>query len=165
MKKLFTGFIGLFLSIFITACTTQPESIEHFVGEISEQKLLTDYETFAKSYQSYELSAEQKIQVKSWPKELAVEVYFGTWCPDSQREVPRLLKALKFNQQVKVSLLALNFKKADPKGLAKKAGITHTATFVVKLSGKEIGRIIEKPKTDLIADINIMLLEQNIGKN
>jgi thiol-disulfide isomerase/thioredoxin len=165
MRKYVTGLIAVILSISLTACASQPETIEPFVGEISEQQLLADYETFSKSYHTYEISAEQKIQIKSWPTELTIDVYFGTWCPDSQREVPRLLKALKFNEQVKVSLIALDFKKSDQKGLAKKAGITHTATFVVKLSGKEIGRIVEKPKTDLVAGINIMLLEQGMKKS
>jgi thiol-disulfide isomerase/thioredoxin len=157
MRKYFIGLIATILSIFLTACAGQPETIEHFVGEISEQQLLADYETFSQSYNTYEISAEQKTQIKSWPAELTIDVYFGTWCPDSQREVPRLLKALQFNEQVHVSLIALDFKKSDPKGLAKNAAVTHTATFVVKVSGNEIGRIVEKPKTNLVEDINTMI--------
>lgn len=159
MKKFLPALVGIFVLLLASACSTQQVSPapEHFVGKMNTQQLLSDYAKFQASYDAFTVSEQQISQIESWPNNLTIDVYFGTWCPDSQREVPRLLKVLTHNKQVQLSLLALDFKKSDPQGLAKKAGITNTATFIIKLADVEIGRIIEQPDQNLIDDISLMV--------
>lgn len=159
MEKYFLGLLGIVLSLSLIGCANQTDKkpVEHFVGKMQEQQLLSQYDTFSKSYDAFTVEEADIAEIKSWPSDLKINVYFGTWCPDSQREVPRLLKILHHNEQIKVSLLALDFTKSDPEGLAKAAGVTHTATFIVSLEGKEIGRIVERPEQSLVADITAML--------
>ena len=159
MSKSRTLFASIFLIFSLNACTSASDKTpEIAVGEISKQVLLAEYAEFSHQFDKFSLTDKQIEQVRSWPKELVIDVYFGTWCHDSQREVPRLLKALLENQQIKVNLYALDGKKSDPQGRAKKAGVKYTPTMIVTLAGKQIGRIIESPKQDLITDINNFIL-------
>ena len=83
---------------------------------------------------------------------------FGTWCHDSQREVPRLLKTFDLSglEVPKLTLVAVDRKKTDPLGLAKQYGLRYTPTFILLNDGKELGRVIERPKTGLTQDLKAL---------
>ena len=74
-------------------------------------------------------------------------VVLGTWCDDSHREVPRLMKILEsinFPEQ-KLTIIAVNRKKEAPGGEEGIFNIQRVPTIIVQKYGKEIGRIIEYP--------------------
>ena len=76
-------------------------------------------------------------------------VFMGTWCEDSHREVPRLMKILEsmnFPEQ-KLKIIAVNRKKEAPNGEEGVYNIQRVPTIIVQKYGKEIGRIIEYPTT------------------
>lgn len=76
-------------------------------------------------------------------------VFVGSWCEDSHREFPRLIKildALKYNSE-KMQIIAVNRKKEAPAGEEGLYNITRVPTIIVKKYGKEIGRITEMPET------------------
>ena len=137
--------------------STTAKKISIPVGKMKQVELLDNFQSFSSGYKNYVLSAEQVNMVKSWPASINIDIYFGTWCPDSQREVPHLLKALEFNANVSKTLIALDGHKSDPLGLAKSAAVQYTPTFVVFVNNQEVGRVVERPKKDLISDINAML--------
>jgi thiol-disulfide isomerase/thioredoxin len=73
----------------------------------------------------------------------------GTWCEDSQRDLPRLMKILdelKYPMN-KLSLLAVNRKRESPTGEEGLYNIQKVPTIIVFKYGKEIGRIVEVPKS------------------
>lgn len=144
---------ALFISISLTACASTTAKVEDHVGDINAQQLLTTYTKFDHSYQSFELTETQVTQIKSLPDDLVIDIYFATWCHDSQREVPRLLKAFANKPQINVNLIGLDYHKLDPAGRAEDAGIKFTPTFIISRNGHELGRIIERPQVDLISDI------------
>jgi thiol-disulfide isomerase/thioredoxin len=150
--------IVLIMSVAFAGCVHTSDAVDYAVGDISEKMLLTGYKSFATNYQSFEIKTKQKEQVKLWPANLKIEAFLGTWCHDSQREVPHLLKVLQGNEQVELVLIALDYQKSEPHGRAKLAQIKYTPTFVVSLDGKEVGRIIERPKKSLVDDISAMLV-------
>ncbi len=141
----------------LTACNSTYEKPKMAVGNIKQAHLLTTYQPFKAYFEQFSLTTEQIAKVKAWPNNISFAVYFGTWCPDSQREVPKLLKALTVNRQLHADLIALDMHKSDPNNLAKKANIKFTATFVVLKAGKEIGRVVERPKNNLIDDIDAII--------
>jgi len=159
MKKLMllVGFILVASTLVGCIITSDHEAAAMPVGEISQQQLLTEHQSFSDGYQDYVLNAEQVAQVKQWPEDLSIDVFFGTWCHDSQREVPRLLKINQSNHNVSVNLIALDYNKSEPKQRAQQYQIKYTPTFIVSLNGNELGRIIEKPNISLIADINQLI--------
>ena len=127
------------------------------VGDISEQELLTTFPIFNQAYDAFSLSERDKRTIDTWPENLTIDVYFGTWCHDSEREVPRLLKLLDYYPSEKLTMVALDYQKQDPKGLAKQNGVRFTPTIIVKLEGVEVGRIIERPASNLIGAIDLMI--------
>jgi thioredoxin 1 len=163
MKKMILalGFVLTASTIVACASTSEDNANEFPVGQISQQKLLTEHQSFSDGYQDFELNAEQIAQVKKWPENLSIDVFFGTWCHDSEREVPRLLKITENNGNVLVNLIALDFNKNEPEKRAQQQKIKYTPTFIISLAGKELGRIIEKPNTSLVADINQLIALQN----
>ena len=84
-----------------------------------------------------------------------VLVYYGSWCSDSRREVPRFLRIMEKGgfAEDRVRFYALDRSKQSPDGLTQRYGIEMVPTFIFFRDGKEIGRIVELPKTTLEGDI------------
>lgn len=157
MKKI-SAILFSIIVVMVSACAhsdSEPPSVA--IGEISQQQLLSDYKYFQQSYRMSRLSEEEMIEIKRWPKNLHVDVYFGSWCHDSQREVPRFLKILNEKMTMSSRLIGLDYDKSEPNGQAKNHDIKYTPTFIVYIDNKEIGRIIERPKISITADISAML--------
>ena len=147
MKKVIY-FVTLLFSSF-TFATTSPYS-----GEITAEDLLAQYPAFAKEYKSYSPSEDDLNTIKTLSGK-QVLVFLGTWCHDSKREVPRLLKLLD-GSGVKLGslqLIAVGYDKLDPDGLAKQYDLRYTPTFIVSSNGKELLRMIEKPKHSIAMDL------------
>lgn len=140
------------------------DSPSYAVGAVSKQTLLENYQSFAQNYAEHQLSVEDSQAIAQLPDELTIKVFFGTWCHDSEREVPRLLKA--FNEKSnRIELIALDYNKSEPQGGAEKAKIKFTPTFVVYHNNIEIGRIIERPEDSLAEDIlQLYLLQPGVNE-
>lgn len=157
MNKLSAMLFSIIMVVVSACASSQSEKVNLAIGEISQQQLLSDYPYFQQSYRMYNLSDEEIMAIKRWPTDLHVAVYFGTWCHDSQREVPRFLKILNENMSISSRLIGLDYNKSEPNGTAKNRGIKYTPTFIIYRNNKEIGRIIERPKVSITADISAML--------
>jgi thioredoxin 1 len=83
-------------------------------------------------------------------------VLFGTWCHDSQREVPRLLKLLDSSKVALASLklVAVGYDKRDPEGIAARYQLKYSPTIIVLTAGEELGRLVEKPKASIASDLS-----------
>ena len=91
-----------------------------------------------------------------------IEVFLGTWCSDSQREVPKFLKILdelhtKYKKDVTVSYVAVDRAKQSPASLLAGKSIDKVATFIVYRGEHELGRIVEKPNGLLEDDLLALL--------
>lgn len=101
---------------------------------------------FKKNYDAYTPKLDRMDDVGL--NNISVRIFMGTWCHDSKREVPRFYKiwdGLNLDES-QVTIIGLTKKK---KGYFKdysEFGITNTPTFIFYRDGKEIGRIIERPK-------------------
>ena len=153
MKRLIL--IGL---LFLISCSAN-EKIEavnkqHY-GSIEIEELFSKYSVFKNSYDNYvpsELSALKYNDIR-------VVVFFGTWCHDSKRELPRALKI--FNEMgindENIELIAVGLDKKEPQGRALKLNLVYTPTLIFFRGSKEIGRIIEKPVISLEKDIELII--------
>lgn len=95
-----------------------------------------------------------------------VTVYFGTWCGDSRREVPRLWKALRSaggDVPFSVDYIALDrdFEAGDVSLEGKE--IQYVPTFVVERDGEEVGRIVESAPDKLERDLRALLAGDEEG--
>jgi len=78
-----------------------------------------------------------------------IAVYLGTWCSDSQREVPRFLKILElaekdYGTSIPVDWIAIDRAKREPAALVEGKSIDLVPTFIYYRQGEEIGRIVER---------------------
>lgn len=108
---------------------------------------------YKNGYDSYKvdpatLAALKKEKLASYN----LVLFLGTWCSDSKRDVPRLMKILdelKYPES-KIQIIAVNRKKESPNGEEVKYNITLVPTIVVEKYGKEVGRITEHAKSGSI---------------
>jgi thioredoxin 1 len=142
------------LVVSLVACQTTPIAREEVVGLIDSQALLAQFPQFNTQYQSYqptpvELQAIKRIEGKT------LVVLFGTWCHDSVREVPRLLKTLTLAHVnlTSLQLLAVNPSKQLPGGAQRAYDLRYTPTFILFEGEQELGRIIERPAVTLAQDL------------
>ena len=125
------------------------------LGVISKQALFLQHPNFQENFDRYEvLDGAPKI-----PNDVSVLMFFGTWCHDSQREVPRMLKILEAVgfPQADIKMVTLDVSKNDPLGLAAANEVKFTPTFIFFRQQNELGRIVEKPATTLEAAIGELL--------
>jgi thiol-disulfide isomerase/thioredoxin len=110
---------------------------------------------FREYYQIYQPDQAVINQLKSKKEGIEILIILGTWCSDSQEQVPKFFKILdkiRFNKN-KVQLICVD--------KDKKAGDVETAnyniqkipTFIVYKNGREIGRIVETPYASLEKDL------------
>jgi len=128
------------------------------VGKITFRNLLQDpfSEWFNKEYTAYNPNTKILDDFANNPeklKSLSVKIYLGTWCEDSQREVPRFYKIMQFLNKDNCELIALDKNKKTKTGLEMGMNIHHVPTFILYQNGKEINRIIESPVETLEKDI------------
>lgn len=140
-------------ALLLSACNSTETPKTLVEGEISLEELKVNYPLFEANHHTFSITDDEKQRIKQWPKNIRIEVYFGTWCHDSQREVPRLLTLLEHNTAIDAQLIALDYQKSDPQGKALANKIKFTPTFIVYRGNDEIGRIIERPKVSLVADV------------
>lgn len=105
--------------------------------------------------QDYTPEPRAVAKIRASAAKVEVLAFIGTWCPDSRREVPRLLKLL---DQVgvpasKVTMLGLDRSKRDAEGLTERWGLKYVPTFIILEQGRELGRVVEKSQATLEADL------------
>jgi len=89
-----------------------------------------------------------------------IVVVFGSWCPDSQREVPRMMRILdELNYPLdSLTIIAVNRMKTVDDIDMHRYTIEFVPTFIFYKNGFEIGRIVEMPTQSLEDDIASILM-------
>ncbi len=137
------------------------------VGIVDSEDLQQDpfSEWFDSGYAQYEVQPEALAHLNEAMDDagLSIEIFFGTWCHDSKREVPRVLRVLDDAQvpASRVTLYALSDNpgvfKMTPDGHEHELLVHRTATVVVLRDGVELGRLVEKPSATLEEDLVAIL--------
>jgi thiol-disulfide isomerase/thioredoxin len=101
------------------------------------------------------------LQQVEQPTEIVV--FYGAWCTDSHREIPRFLKIIETvnNQDITVTDYGVNRQKQDELGKFEIYGIEFVPTFIVIRNGIELGRIIERPDKSLAEDLAAIMSSEN----
>ncbi len=101
---------------------------------------------FKSEYENYAPFGKTIAQLEGLQKDVAITIFMGTWCSDSQMHVPtffRILDALAFSGEVQI--IGVDRDKKTPTGSSTKNGITNVPTFIFYKNGKEVHRIVESP--------------------
>jgi thiol-disulfide isomerase/thioredoxin len=133
------------------------------IGRTTAARLLSIVPEYEQRKASYEPdAAEVEFMAGQITPGDRVEIYLGTWCSDSQREVPHFLKIVdmlktKYGKDLPMSFVAVDRAKQKPVDLLSGKSIEKVATFIVYRDDHELGRIVEKPKGLLEDDLLALL--------
>jgi tetratricopeptide (TPR) repeat protein len=122
---------------------------------------------FQKEYNTYAISDTSAARLASAMKQKRLVIFYGTWCGDSRREVPRLYKLLdRCGVSTKqVTLVAVNNEdsvyKQSPGGEEIGLNIHRVPTLLVYDQQMEIGRIVETPIVSWEDDLKRILTRQS----
>ena len=110
-------------------------------------------------YFQYEPEPRVIEDLKSLLTSLEVTIVLGTWCGDSLREVPRLLKVLDLLEipQNDITIIAVDQSKSIPEETIEELQIEKVPTIIIYKDGLEIGRIVETPIETFEKDILYLL--------
>jgi len=135
------------------------------IGRTDAARLLSRVADYADRKKAYTPDAAvlemMKEHIKSGDR---MEVYMGTWCSDSQREVPKFLRIVddlksQFGVELPVSFVAVDRAKQKPVDLLAGKHIEKVATFIYFRGDREVGRIVERP-TSLFEDDMLVLVSK-----
>ena len=111
-------------------------------------------------YENYIPAPEIIAQLKkSNPSTFTLKIVFGSWCGDSKRELPKMMKVLhaagfpEKNIQLIGVYDSLDVYKQAPKREEKGLNIYRVPTFIVYQKDKEVGRIVEYAVESLERDL------------
>jgi len=114
---------------------------------------------FKPAYEKYIPHPEITNQLKKSIDKFSFKIVFGTWCGDSKRELPRMIKILRMAgvsenqlQLIGVSDSMAVYKQA-PNREEKGLHVYRVPTFIVYQKGKEVGRINEYAVETLERDL------------
>lgn len=116
-------------------------------------------EWFDPGYTNYEVDPETSEKLKPLLKNVSIMVFMGTWCEDSQRDVPHLYKILDkvgFDE-TKLTLINVSEEKTTPQRFEDGNDIFNVPTIIFNKNDTELGRIVEYPIETLEKDMLAIL--------
>ena len=126
---------------------------------------------FKPNYDSYVVDSFTCNFIKPLLAGKSVTIFMGTWCGDSKREVPRVLKMLDccgFSEK-NITLVMVSNKdtlyKKSPQHEEAGRNIVRVPTIIIEQKGTEVGRIVEFPKMSLEKDMLSILRKENYIPN
>lgn len=171
MKTLFYPILALFLTSCLPAQNNKQEVVLDtgepiLIGTLSNKDLQSGtyaewYNTFYSGYQTDDKTIERfREELNSYQ----ILVFLGTWCSDSQRELPQFMKILEkagFPED-QLTMIGLDkrdeFYKKSPGGEEEGFNIEFVPTFIFLKDGTEVNRIVEYPTNTLELDIEKILM-------
>ena len=172
MKTYYTTFI-LFLLLISTGFSQDVNKVEYservgsmiLIGECNRDAFTMEpfQEWYDFEYEEYtpEQSVIEKLK-KSINDVSRIKIVMGSWCSDSQREVPRFYRIMDEAgiTDEKVELLSVNRDKMVPGMDISALIIERVPTFIFYDGIKELGRIIETPAETLEKDFLMILVNK-----
>lgn len=147
---------------------TDKKDKKHLIGQCNRDGFSAEpySKWFTTNYDMYNVDKVTLKRCKRKIKNVKVQIFMGTWCGDSRKEVPRFYKMLDelgFDEE-DVELINLNNSrdhnyKKSPTHEERGKFIHRVPTFIVYKKGEEIGRIVEAPVTSLEMDFTQILNE------
>jgi thiol-disulfide isomerase/thioredoxin len=125
------------------------------LGEITVDEFQdTSFQWWYKSeYEFYQVDSTALSDISINPKDTYIDIYMGTWCSDSRREVPRFIKIMESLGFDNYHIYAVDRDKHSLNNEAEGKNIELVPTIIFYENSEEIGRIIESPMETLELDM------------
>lgn len=150
------------LLVVLAGCSSAPVRTDSTVtGRVEKSMFLTDpgHAGFRARYDTVRVDENLTGMIHSLSDGVDVIVFYGPWCGDSRVQVPLFLRIAEKSgiPDGRIRYYALDRSKSSPDGLEKRYAIERVPTFIFLRDGKEIGRVVESPRTTLEGDIVAIL--------
>ena len=152
----------------IFAATSYGQSMNKIVNDTTiDQEVMIDYcdrsglessefGTYYKlEYEDYTVNDSLVKLISKKLRKYDITIVFGSWCSDSEQQVPRFYKILdhtKFKDS-HLKIIAVNRSKSTMEIDIEDLNIERVPTFILYKKGKEMGRIVETPFDTLEEDL------------
>jgi len=132
----------------------ETESVSEYVDKILNGPITKEglqqipYKTwFNTNFKTYLIDQNSLKSIKKRKlKNLKILAFMGTWCHDSNREIPRLMRVTEeLGIASQLELYGVDVNKKSLLGKEANYDVRKTPTIIFLLEGKEIGRILEEP--------------------
>lgn len=146
---------------------------QFLLGPIKKSRLTEGYygQWFNPQHSAYQVDPKGLALIQKSIGNYDLLLFLGTWCEDSQREVPAIFKILEEAGYPihAIKIYAVDdreeFKKTTPGGEARARNIVRVPTLIFEKDGKEVNRIIELPVETLEKDMVAILSGQAYTPN
>lgn len=123
-----------------------------FQKEDLQQKPFSTW--FNPRYEEFSPETESMNTIKENIGDYRIKVLMGTWCGDSKREVPKLMKILdnanyKYDQ---LELVAVDYNKTTPSKIEEELNVHRVPTIIFYKDGKEVNRFVEYSQEESIEE-------------
>lgn len=110
---------------------------------------------YASAFDSYVPLSDFIERLKAEANEMKVLVVAGTWCSDTQRELPRFMKvaSLAGIPDENIEIVMVDRKKEALNLNVRVLQVTNVPTFIIYRAGKEQGRIVEQAGKSIEQDL------------
>lgn len=117
------------------------------LGEFTKEDLKKEpfSSWFDPRYEKYTPQSESMETISRNINDYEIKLLMGTWCGDSKREVPKMLKILDktdFNYN-NLHMVALDHDKTSPSKIEEELDVHHVPTIIFYKNGKEVNRFVE----------------------
>lgn len=129
----------------------------YLIGEVNRDGFMKEHykDWFEANYNSHQVDEATLAPLKESLQDVEIKVFMGTWCPDSQREVPHFYKILDYLQldESQLTVISMDKYKETPEEYENGLNIQRVPTFIFYRNDEEIGRIVESPNQSLEIDM------------
>ena len=124
-----------------------PEPEKYVLGWVPVDSIYHDMPMVKPDEENYVPDSAAMAELSGCHSPTKILVFFGSWCKDSKRELPRFFAALHRTKNAffDVRFLGLDRSKKDSGDFTERYQITNIPTFVFLRDELEIGRIVEEP--------------------
>ena len=145
--------------------TKDNDGSKMLVGTSDRMALMNDkaFGWFREGYDKYKPDTRSVKVIGQLASSIHIEVFGGTWCSDTHDNLPgfyKVIDAAKITDS-QITLHLVNRDKKTRDGSSDKYQITNVPTFIVFIGDKQVGKIVESPKTTIEGDIAAMLIDKN----
>ena len=165
MKNAFNSakLVIVLISLFLVSCANTNASHDYGnmdkTGLMTKADLISQYPVFAKEFNEFSPDAKDAKNFNLL-RGMDIVVFFGVWCHDSQREVPRLLKIIESSgvQLNSLKLVAINMEKEVPAEFQQTFKVKYTPTIFVAKDNQVLAKMVERPKQSITKDLLSQIL-------
>ncbi|MBR9978970.1 MAG: thioredoxin family protein [Bacteroidetes bacterium] len=161
MKRIFL----ITLLTLLSFSTVRAQDAQMLLGPLTVAELIELPGWFGEDFMTYQPVRQYVERIPEFLEDVEIVCVLGTWCSDSRREVPRMIRILQSQNlpPEKMRMIGVDQRKRDPDGETAAFDIERVPTFIFLRDGVEIGRIVESPLASLEKDM-LGIIDPNAGQ-